>query len=115
MNTPMLMNATSNVFDRFKAAVGDAFDCPYDRKATAEIHLEGLRLSRIRLSEFEKVVHVLGADGGAFRVATPNAAELFLQLTQEERADLERHLAERVKQLREDFPDLVKEYPYQFS
>jgi hypothetical protein len=109
------MNVTSNVLGQFRAAVGDAFDCPYDRRATAKIHLEGLRLSRIRLSEFEKVAHVLGADGGAFRVATPNAAELFMQLTQEERADLERHLADRVKQLREDFPDLVEEYPYQFS
>jgi hypothetical protein len=111
----MSTNAMSNVLGRFWAAVGDAFDCPYNRRATAEVHLKNLRFSQTRLSEFERVAHTTGADGGAFQVATPNAAELFLQLTQEERADLKRHLAERVKQLKEDFPDLVKEYPYQFS
>ena len=114
----MATSLRSRTFEMFRAAIDDVLDSPLpNRKVQAENFLKTLALGRIRLSEFEKVAYHLPAAGGPYSSSEPmsSTAELYLQLSSEEREDLRQYLHQKVDELKEDFPDFIERFKEQFS
>ena len=92
------------------------FTVPQFRKTQVSSFLRLLEATKTRLDDFEAVVGQLPS-GGPYKPgdAFLSAHDLLQRLSEAEKSSLRDHLADRVRHIASDFPDLTEQFKKQFS
>src|SRR5579859_2075221 len=110
--------AFSPWFGRLQTDIDDvfAFRAMKLREGQVDSFLSSLAASRIKLSSFEDVIKRLPS-GGAYKPgdAFLSARDLLARLSDAERIKLKEYFNERLRTVRDEYPELVAKYAEQFS
>lgn len=103
---------------RLRADIDDVlnFAVPPLRKSQVASFLRLLEMTGTKLEDFEAVVNQLPS-GGAYKPgdAFLDGHDLLQRLSDTERTELKKYLADRVSHVATDFPELTKQFKLQFS
>jgi hypothetical protein len=107
-----------SLFDRLRSDIDDVLDLkiPALRKPQAENFLKILRMTQVKLSDFDNVISNLPT-GGAFSSDDVlfSARDLLEKLSEEQKCQLKEYLFHLVKALAKEYPDLRSEFREQFA